>query len=322
MTSKMFEPSQTYKPFAYPWAVQIATEHERMHWIPDELDLQDDVTDWKAGRLTAEERYFVTQILRMFTQADVNVGTFYTDYLIPKFRNNEIRKMLRSFASREDTHQEAYALLNDTLGLPEGDYAAFLNYDSMRSKHEFMMLANPHTPQGLGLTLAKSVMNEGVSLFASFVMLLNFQRRGLMKGMGKVVEWSVKDESKHVEGIARLFRAFCDEHPAVVTDGFKRAIYQMAREVVELEDSFIELAYAMGPVEGLTADEVKAYVRFVADRRLVQLGLKPNFSIGKNPCPGSTSSSTRPISPTSSRTRSPNTRSAAWSATGATISRR
>ena len=284
--SKMFEPNLTYKPFSYPWAVALTVESERMHWIEEEIDLSDDVADWKtAGRMTDAEKNFIIQILRMFTQADVNVGGYYFDVLIPRFKNNEIRNMLSSFATREGVHQRAYALLNDTLGLPEGDYAAFLSYKEMADKADFMMEADPTTPQGLGLSLAKSVFNEGVSLFASFAMLLNFQRRGRMKGMGKVVEWSTKDETKHVEGIARLFRTYCAEHPAIVTDHFKRSIYDMARTVVQLEDAFIDLAYQMGEVEGLPAADVKAFIRFIADRRLLQLGLKPNWNIADNPLP-------------------------------------
>ena len=172
--SSIFEPSKAYKPFVAPWAVDITVEHERMHWVEEEIDLGDDMADWKTGRLTPSEKNFVTQILRMFTQSDVNVGGFYFDVLIPKFRNNEIRNMLSSFATREGIHQRAYALLNDTLGLPEGDYAAFLAYKEMADKADFMLDADPNTHAGLGLALAKSVCNEGISLFASFAMLFNF----------------------------------------------------------------------------------------------------------------------------------------------------
>jgi glutaredoxin 3 len=288
--SKLFQSSAVYKPFAYPWAVDVTVEHEKMHWIESEIPLGDDLTDWKMGKLSATEKDFVTQILRMFTQSDVNVGGFYYDNLIPVLQNNEVRNMLGSFAVREGTHQRAYALLNDTLGLAEGDYAAFLDYAEMREKHEYMLEADPSTLEGLALALAKGVFNEGVSLFASFVMLLNFQRPeggGRMKGMCKIVEWSIKDETKHVEGVARLFRGLCNEHPEIVTDGFKRAIYDMAREVVRLEDAFVDLAYRAvgGAMPGLTAAEVQQYVRYVADRRLVQLGLKPNFMIAANPLP-------------------------------------
>lgn len=281
--SNLFAYNKFYKPFYHSWAVDLTVEHERMHWIEEEIELMDDIQDWKTGKLTPSEKNFITQILRLFTQSDVNVGQFYLDLLIPTFKNNEVRNMLSSFATREGIHQRAYALLNDTLGLPESEYAAFLEYEEMADKAEFMMDANPDTKEGLGLTLAKSVFNEGVSLFASFVMLLSFQRRGLMIGMGKVVEWSTKDETKHVEGIAKLFRTYCEDHPEIVTDEFKKNIYDMARTAVSLEEKFIDLAYEMGEIEGLKAQDVKDYIRYITDRRLVQLGLKPNWDIEENP---------------------------------------
>jgi glutaredoxin 3 len=277
--------SQTYKPFHYPWAVEITTRHEKAHWIEDELDLSEDVSDWKSGKVTQVEKDYVTNILRLFTQSDVAVGQNYFDQFIPKFKNNEIRNMLGSFAAREGIHQRAYALLNETLGLPDSEYHAFLEYKEMVNKIEFMQESDNNTMKGLGLALAKSVFNEGVALFASFVMLLNFQRFGKMKGMGKVVEWSIRDESMHVEGNAKLFRQFCVEHPKVVDDDFKADIYAMARLAVKLEDKFVDLAYKMGEIEGLDASEVKLYIRYITDRRLLQLGLKTNFKVKENPLP-------------------------------------
>ena len=88
--------SETYKPFYYPWAVEITTRHEKVHWIEDELDLAEDVADWKGGKVTEAEKDYITNILRLFTQADVAVGQNYYDQLIPKFKNNEVRNMLGS----------------------------------------------------------------------------------------------------------------------------------------------------------------------------------------------------------------------------------
>ena len=281
----LMEFSETYKPFHYPWAVEITTRHEKVHWIEDELDLSEDVADWKSGKTSVIEREYITNILRLFTQSDVAVGQNYFDQFIPKFKNNEVRNMLGSFASREGIHQRAYALLNETLGLSDAEYHAFLEYQEMADKIEFMMESDPNTVRGLGLTMAKSVMNEGVALFASFVMLLNFQRYGKMKGMGKVVEWSIRDESIHVEGIAKLFKAYCGEHPRIVDDEFKSAIYEMARQAVKLEDKFVDLAYKLGEIEGLEQSEVKTYIRYITDRRLLQLGMKPNFKVKDNPLP-------------------------------------
>jgi glutaredoxin 3 len=277
--------SETYKPFYYSWAVDLTVRHEKAHWIEDEIDLGEDVSDWKTGKVTDVEKDYITNILRLFTQSDVAVGQNYYDQFIPKFKNNEVRNMLGSFANREGVHQRAYALLNDTLGLPDSEYHAFLEYKEMTDKIEFMQKSDNTTQRGLALGLAKSVFNEGVALFASFVMLLNFQRVGKMKGMGKVVEWSIRDESMHVEGNSKLFKAFVAEHPKLVDNDFKKEIYVMAKDIVKLEDKFIELAYEMGDIEGLTMEEVKTYIRYITDRRLLQLGLKTNFKVKNNPLP-------------------------------------
>ncbi len=281
----LLEFSETYKPFHYPWAVEITTRHEKAHWIEDELDLSDDVSDWKGGKISQVEKDYITNILRLFTQSDVAVGQNYFDQFIPKFKNNEVRNMLGSFAAREGVHQRAYALLNETLGLPDSEYHAFLEYKEMADKIEYMMQSDTNTMKGIGLSLAKSVFNEGVALFASFVMLLNFQRFGKMKGMGKVVEWSIRDESMHVEGNSKLFKTFCKEHPRIVDDEFKADIYEISRQIVKLEDKFGDLAYKMGNIEGLLQEEVKQYIRYITDRRLLQLGMKPNFKVKENPLP-------------------------------------
>jgi len=274
--------NKTYKPFLHDWAVDITKKHEEIHWTEDEADLSEDVSDWKL-KLSVGEKEFITNILRLFTQGDVQVGQNYYDYLIPRFKNNEVRVMLGSFASREGTHQRAYALLNDTLGLPDEEYHKFLEYKEMSEKIDFMQNNDTSSQTGVALALAKGVMNEGVALFASFVMLLNFQRFGKMKGMGTVVEWSIRDETVHVEGGARLFREFCNEHPRIVNDELKSKIYQMARDAVDLEDKFIELAFSNYKIEGISKQDVKDYIRYITDRRLLQLGMKTIFDQKHNP---------------------------------------
>tara|TARA_A100001388_G_C28772866_1_gene505077 strand:+ start:2832 stop:3794 length:963 start_codon:yes stop_codon:yes gene_type:complete len=280
----VLDESKAYKPFAYPWAVELTKKHEEVHWVEDEAELSEDVQDWRT-KLSVQEKDFIENILRLFTQSDVQVGSNYHEFLIPKMKNNEVRNMLASFANREGVHQRAYALLNDTLGLPEEDFHKFIEYKEMADKLDFMADSNINSLSGLALALAQSVFNEGMSLFASFVMLLNFQRFGKMKGMGTIVEWSIRDETLHVQGNAKLFRTLCEEHPRIVNDELKSKIYQMARNAVKLEDRFIALAYKDNTVEGLEEDEVKAYIRHIADRRLLQLGLKAKFKAKENPLP-------------------------------------
>lgn len=274
-----------YKPFKYPWAVDMAVSHEKLHWGEWEAKLQDDVAQW-ASKLTPTEKNHITQILRLFTQTDVAVGTNYIESYLPKFKNNEVRAMLTSFVNREFVHQRAYALLNDTLGLPEEEFSAFTEVEEMQDKLDFMADIDVHSHAGLAAAIARSVLNEGMSLFSAFAMLLNYQRYGKMKGMCEIVEWSVRDETMHCDGMVKLFRTFCEEHPRIVTDDFKLGIYQMFRDAVELEDKVIDIAFEMGDVEGLTKEEVQQYIRYIANRRLTQLGLKPNWEeIKENPLP-------------------------------------
>lgn len=281
----LLEPNLVYKPFKYPWAVERAISHEKIHWGEWEASLQEDVSQWKSGTITNQEKNHIIQILRLFTQSDVAVGTNYLEFYIPKFRNNEIRAMLTSYANREFVHQRSYALLNDTLGLPEEEFHAFLEYKQMAKKIEFMQDIDVHSLAGLAKAVARSAINEGMSLFSAFVMLLNYQRYGKMRGMCEIVEWSIRDETIHCEGMVKLFRTFCEEHPRIVTDEFKKDIYQMVRDAVKLEDKVIDLAFEMGPIEGLSPEEVKSYIRYIADRRLIQLGLKGNWKVKENPLP-------------------------------------
>jgi glutaredoxin 3 len=281
----MLEYSKVYKPFDYAWCMEMVDKHEKVHWGVWECKLQEDIAQWKSGEISGIEKNHITQILRLFTQSDVVVGGNYCDLFIPKFKNNQIRSMLLTFANREVVHQTAYALLNDTLGLSDSDYSAFLEYQEMKDKIEFMETNDVSTLSGLGKALAQSTCNEGMSLFSAFAMLLNYQRFGKMKGMCEIVEWSIRDETIHVEGMVKLFREFCKEHPRVVNDKFKSEIYQMFIQAVSLEDKVIDLTYKMGDVKGLNKEEVKEYIRYLADRRLTMLGLKPNWNIEKNPIP-------------------------------------
>jgi glutaredoxin 3 len=278
----LLETNKAYKPFSYTWAVDYAVKHEHLHWGEWEAKLQDDVMQWQT-KLDSAEKNHITQILRLFTQSDVAVGTNYLEHYIPKFKNNEIRAMLTSFANREFTHQRSYALLNDTLGLPEEEFSAFTDYEAMKDKLKFMANIDTTSYAGLAKAVARSAINEGMSLFSAFVMLINYTRFGKMKGMGEIVQWSIRDETLHAEGMTKLFREFCNEHPRIVNDEFKSDIYSMVREAVALEDKVIDLAYEMGETQGLTANEVKEYIRYIADRRLIQLGLKGNYGVTENP---------------------------------------
>lgn len=277
----VLENSVSYVP-VYPQAVEIVQKHERVHWGEWEVKLDSDMEDWRLDRLSKQEKTFISSVLRLFTQSDVAVASDYYDNLIPVIRNNEFRNMLGSFAAREGTHQRSYALLNDTLGKDAEFYLEFGKFDAMREKIEFMMQVKNDSPRNIALGIAKQVMAEGVMLFGIFALLLNLQRRGLLLGMGDVNQWSVRDESIHVEGLVALFHVIINEYPDVVDDAFKAEIYSLAREVVRLEDNYLSLVFSDGASDGVSEAETKQYVRAMTDYRMQQLGFKAQFD-AKNP---------------------------------------
>ena len=280
----LFKERNYYKPFDYEWAFESYGTMQKMHWLPSEVPLHEDIRDWNE-RLTKEEKNLINQILKFFTQGDVDIAKAYLDKYIPKFKPPEVRMMLSSFATSEANHAHAYSLLNDTLGEPSLlDFKAFQEYKEMADKHTYLFKDKGEGVEGLVRDIACfSAFGEGLQVFASFVMLLNFQRYGRMKGMWQIVTWSIRDETHHVESMIKLFKTLIKENPKVWTDKFKKTIYQTARDMVELEDKFIDLAFEMGGIRGLTSDEVKKYIRYIADRRLLQLSLKPNYGVKDNP---------------------------------------
>ena len=279
----LFKERTHYKPFTYDWAFESYDMQQKMHWLPSEVSLHEDVRDWNE-RLTDSEKNLINQILKFFTQGDVDIAKAYLDKYLPKFKVPEVRMMLTSFAASEANHAHSYSMLNDTLGLPESEFKAFQEYKEMADKHKYLFKDKGKGVEGLARDIACfSAFGEGLQLFASFVMLLNFQRFGRMKGMCQIVTWSIRDESHHVESMIKLFKEMIKENPSVWNDDFKATIYQTCRDMVELEDKFIDLAFEQGGIRGLEPKEVKQYIRYIADRRLLQLSLKPNYKVKDNP---------------------------------------
>jgi ribonucleoside-diphosphate reductase beta chain len=275
-----------YKPFRFPQAYEFWKRQQQTHWMPDEVPLGADVKDY-LGKLSPAEVNLLTQIFRFFTQADIEVNDCYHRHYLSTFKPTEIVMMLTAFANMETVHIAAYSHLLETLGMPETEYSAFLEYAEMKDKSDYLKKFNTDTPYDVALTMAAfGAFTEGLQLFASFAILLNFPRFGLMKGMGQIITWSVRDESLHCEGILWLYRQWLNDHPEIDRARLKSDIIKIGREVVTHEDRFIDLAFSMGPVRGTSAQEIKNYIRYIANLRSRQLGfddLYPGFE--RNPLP-------------------------------------
>ena len=274
-----------YKPFRYPWAYEAWLQQQRIHWLPEEVPLADDVKDWQKN-LTPSERNLLTQIFRFFTQADVEVNNCYMKHYSQVFKPTEVLMMLSAFSNIETVHIAAYSHLLDTIGMPEIEYTAFLKYKEMKDKYDYMHSFSVANKTEIAKTLAAfGAFTEGLQLFASFAILMNFPRFNKMKGMGQIVTWSVRDETLHCLSMIKLFKTFIAENPDIWTERLRTELTETAKKTIEIEDAFIDLAFEQGGVEGLEAQEVKDYVRYIIDRRLQQLDLDAVYGIEKNPLP-------------------------------------
>lgn len=283
--SPLLQERHVYKPFLYPWCYEAWLTQQRIHWLPEEVPLAEDVRDWKKS-LTPSEKNLMTQIFRFFTQADVEVNNCYMKHYSQVFGPVEVQMMLSAFSNIETVHIAAYSHLLDTIGMPETEYQAFTKYKEMKDKYDYMQNVSMESRRDIAKTMAMfGAFTEGLQLFASFAILMNFPRFNKMKGMGQIVTWSVRDETLHCLSMIRLFKSFIAENKDIWDDELKAEITECCQTIVGHEDAFIDLAFEMGGVEGLEAEEVKQYIRYIADRRLQQLDLEPIYGLEKNPLP-------------------------------------
>jgi len=283
--SRLLQERHVYKPFLYPWCYEAWLTQQRVHWLPEEVPLAEDVRDWKH-KLTPAEKNLMTQIFRFFTQSDVEVNNCYMKHYSQVFGPVEVQMMLSAFSNIETVHIAAYSHLLDTIGMPEVEYEAFLKYKEMKDKFDYMQNASMSSRRDIAKTMAMfGAFTEGLQLFASFAILMNFPRFNKMKGMGQIVTWSVRDETLHCLSMIKLFNAFIAENKDIWDDELKNEITASCKKIIGYEDAFIDLCFEMGDIEGLTAQEVKDYIRYIGDRRLQQLNLDAVYGIEKNPLP-------------------------------------
>jgi ribonucleoside-diphosphate reductase beta chain len=273
----LLDSTGSYDVDRYAWAYELWKRQQQTHWMGEEVPLGADIKDWASDRVTPSERALLTQIFRFFTQSDIEVGDNYLKRYIPIFQPLAVQMMMAAFTNMETVHIDAYALLLKTLGMPKTEFEAFRDYAEMRAKADYMHAFGVGTVADVARTLAMfGAFTEGMALFASFAMLLNFPRHNKMNGMGQIVSWSVRDESLHCEGVIRLFHEWNRETGAV-TKAVRDDIVDVAKTMVGLEERFVDLAFGLGGIEGMTPGEIHAYVRYVADWRLTQLKLPTVF---------------------------------------------
>lgn len=264
-----------YKPFEYPLAYEYWEKQQNAHWLPSEVAMSKDINDWQCN-LSESERLVIGQILKSFTQTEISVNEYWGSKVSRWFPKPEIAMMASAFAAMESIHTVGYSYLNDSLGLD--DYSAFLQDETAIAKLEALKQVKGNTKKDIARSLAIfSGFTEGVNLFSSFAILMNFSRFNLLEGVETIVSWSVRDESLHSEAGCWLFRTFIKENPDIWTDELKKDIYDAARLSVKLEDNFIDNAFSLGSIRGLEPSDLKNFIRMRANAKLNDLGLKTNW---------------------------------------------
>jgi len=271
----MLKKRLNYKPFLYPESFNYWLKQQQAHWLATEVPLSADLQDWKFN-LTESEKSVIGGILKGFTQTEILVNDYWSNKVAKWFPHPEIVMAATTMGAFETIHTHAYSLLDESLGFQE--YETYLEEPTIKAKLGKLLSYNGSDKKNIAKSLALfSAFTEGVSLFSSFAVLLNFSRHNKLKGVSQIVSWSVRDESLHSEFGCWLFRQFISENPEIWTDDFKREIYDLARDIVALEDDFIDKVFEKGSVEGLESREVKNFIRNRANTKLGELGLKKNW---------------------------------------------
>lgn len=272
-------PRLVYRPFRYPEAFEYFTKQAMAHWVPTEVSMAGDIRDYNQN-LTEVEKTVVIKILRLFTTIEIDAEEYWSGHVAKWFPHPEIQQMASQNGGMEAIHIWAYDYLSQSLDLPLSEYEAFLKDPAMKAKKERLgdVLSKTETLADKALSLAVfSAFTEGVSLFSSFAILMSFSRFGKLKGVANIVAWSVRDESLHSEAGCWLFRKLIEENPELMTEELKHKILEAARHTVELEDDYIDSVFSDGEIEGLSSKDLKAYIRFRANTKLEDLGLKRNW---------------------------------------------
>jgi ribonucleoside-diphosphate reductase beta chain len=265
-----------YKPFEYQTAFDFYKDQHRAHWLADEVPLASDLNDWKL-KLTEPEKNLIGNILKSFAQTEVHVNDYWSTKVSVWFPKPEVQAMARVFADFESIHAEAYARLNEELGLD--DFKAFLEDEVSKAKIDRLVETPGETIEDKAISLAIfSAFTEGVNLFSSFAVLMSFQLRNLMKGTGQIVEWSVRDESLHSKAGCWLFRTLLEERPELNTDELREKIVDACHLSVQLEFDFIDKAFESGDVEGLTKEQLKNFIKARANEKMIELGYKAIYN--------------------------------------------
>ena len=273
--SNLLKERVVYKPFEYQEAADYWLKQQQAHWLHTEVPMMSDLNDWNSN-LTETEKNIIGSILKGFAQTETVVNDYWSGLVTKWFRKPEVIMMATTFGAFETIHAEAYSLLNETLGLE--NFAEFMEDEATMAKIENLTAVRDSFNGEKDLhEIAKSLaifsaFTEGVNLFSSFAVLLSFKMRNKLKGVGQIVEWSIRDESLHSEAGCWLFRTLIKENPELKTPELEAAINEAALLSLQLELDFIRKCYELGDLEGCSQYDLENFIKNRINTKLGDLG--------------------------------------------------
>lgn len=264
-------PRITYKPFEYQWAYDYWFQQQNAHWLKTEISMQKDIKDWNEELNTAEKAV-IGEILKGFAQTETAVEDYWSGYIPKWFPKPEIKMMAVTFGAFETIHADAYAYLNDTLGLD--DFEAFMSDPAtMERLDQLINIPENATLKQRALSLALfSAFAEGVSLFSQFAILLSFRKKNLLTGIGQQMIFSCRDESLHSEAGCKLFRVFLDETFGESTKMQILGEVEVAAELfLKKEYDYIDSIFRNGEIDSISVAQIKNFLNDRANRKMGEL---------------------------------------------------
>lgn len=266
----------------YPEAIEFAAKQNSVFWLHDEVKVEKDKQDLLVN-MTPSEYHGVISVSKLFTKYELFVGEeWWGDVIAKRYPRPEISRMASAFAFFElNVHAPFYAKLNEELGIATDEfYTSYVNDPVLHDRMSFIgaMLEDEDEL----VSLAAFTMIEGAVLYSSFAFLKHFQSNGKNKLMNLVrgINFSVRDENLHSEAGAWLFRKVRDEFKLTATQLKKlvKRIKGIAQTVFEHESRIIDMIFEKGDIAGITASDLKAFVKHRINFCLSNLEIEPVFT--------------------------------------------
>ena len=286
-------------PFKYDWAWQKYLDGSANHWMPQEINMTNDIVLWKSeDGLTEDERMIVKRNLGFFSTADSLVANNLVLALYRLITNPECRQYILRQSLEEAIHTHAYQYCIESLGMDEGEIFNMyrevpcvarkaswgLKYTQEISDPDFKTGTEETDKQLLKNLIAFYCVLEGIFFYCGFTQILSMGRRNKMTGTAEQFQYILRDESMHVNFGIDMINQIKIENPHLWDDEMRHEAAQMILEGTELEVQYARATMPRG-ILGMNANMMEEYLQFIANRRLVQIGLEEEFVGASNPFP-------------------------------------